>query len=426
MDTSSWALRPRHLRNALPIIALLAMTTGAVLPAGAQEPERGETVRDRARPDYDAAGIRSGGLLIFPSVEVRLRHEDNIYRTDGGETEDIVTSVRPRIDVASQWSNHELVVSAGTDTDFFANEDDENSTDWFLSADGRVDIARDANVYVGLSAQGLHEDRGDPNAPRASREPISYSRQDVRLGGFYRFNRLSLTLEGNIRQFDFDNGIDRNGNRIVQRGRDREENEVMARAGYAAAPGYEAFVRVTRYNRRYEHHGTTPPDRDSDGWELVVGTALDLGGIVFGEVFAGHRSQDYDDASLPTIDGFTLGGTVNWNVTPLTTVNGSVQRTVEESVFAGASGFLSTTVSLGVDHELQRNLILNAVLSLTRNDYGGITREDDLFGVEIGATYFVNRNLRADFGYRYQSRDSTTPGEDFDGNVVHMTIRLQY
>ena len=421
------ALRPRHLRNVLPIIASLMMAAGAILPANAQGPERGETVRERARPDYDAAGLRSGGLLlILPSVEVGLRHEDNIYKTDGGETEDVVTSVRPRVDVVSQWSNHELVASAGADADVFADEDDENTTDWFMSADGRIDITRDTNVYAGLSVQELHEDRGDPNAPRTSREPISYSRQDARLGGSYRFNRLGLTLEANLGHLDYDNGVDQSGQPVDQRGRDRDESEVMARAGYAAAAGYEAFVRATRDERRYDHHDPAGPNRDSDGWELVIGTALDLGGIVFGEVFAGHRSQDYDDASLPTIDGFTLGGAVDWNVTPLTTVNGFVQRKVEESVIDGASGALATTVGLGVDHELLRNLILSADLSLTSSDYEGITREDDVLGVGFGGTYLVNRNLHADFGYRHQSRDSTTAGADYDSNVVHLTVRLQY
>ena len=133
-----------------------------------------------------------------------MRHEDNIYRTNGGETGEIVISVRPRIDVASQWSNHELAISAGADADFFMDEDHENTMDWLMRADGRIDITRDANVYAGLEVQGLHDNRGDPNAPRASREPVSYSRRDARLGGFYRLNRLGLTLEGDIAHLDYD------------------------------------------------------------------------------------------------------------------------------------------------------------------------------------------------------------------------------
>lgn len=70
MDSADGAGRPPDLRNVLPIIASLAIAAGAIFPAAAQGPGRGETVRERARLDYDVAGIRSGGLLILPSIEM--------------------------------------------------------------------------------------------------------------------------------------------------------------------------------------------------------------------------------------------------------------------------------------------------------------------------------------------------------------------
>ena len=414
----------QRVRRLFLFAALLAMAAGAAPPSGAQGLARGETVRERARADYDAAGIRSGGFLIFPSVEARLRRESNIYRTERGETGDTVISVRPAIEAVSQWSNHKLVARAGANADSFADEDDENTTDWFMNADGRIDVTRDTNLDLRLSVEELHEDRGDPNAPHSAREPLSYSRRGVRLGGFHRFNRVSLAFEGAFRRLDFDNGVDRAGNRIDQRDRDRDESEMMARAGYAAGVGYEAFVRATRYERRYEHHDLT--DRDSEGWELAAGTDLDLGGIVVGEIFAGYRSQGYDDPSLLGISGLTLGGSVNWNVTPLTTINSFVRRTVEETVIGGSPGFLATVLDLGVDHELLRNLILSANLRLTTNDYEGIAREDDLLSFGFGGTYLGSRNLHADFGYRRESRDSTEGGVDYDNDVVYLNLRLQH
>lgn len=201
----------------------------------------------------------------------------------------------------------------------------------------------------------------------------------------------------------------------------------MVRASYEIVPEYEAFVRATRHVRSYESlQGGDRFDRDSDGWELVAGTALDLGGVVFGEVFAGWRTQDYDDPRLPAVDGPSFGGRLIWNVTPLTTVGGFVQRTVEESTLGGASGFLATAAGVGVDHELLRNLILGAELEFTNNDYEGIRRDDDLLGVGIGGTWLVNRNVRAELGYRFDTRDSTVSGAGYDSQIVTVTVRLQY
>ena len=115
----------------------------------------------------------------------------------------------------------------------------------------------------------------------------------------------------------------------------------MLRAGWEIVPEYEAFVRATWDKRDYKRRQGRF-NRSSDGFEFVAGTALDLGGLVFGEVSAGFRRQRYDDSALPAIDGLALDAALTWNVTPLTTVEGFVQRTVEESVL-DVSGFLATS-----------------------------------------------------------------------------------
>ena len=387
--------------------------------ATGQAPEPGETVRERPREAYDGIGLRAGGFLLFPSIESGVRYEDNIYREEAGEDEDSVFFVHPGIRAVSRWSNHEVVLDAGVEADFFDSHEDENSTDWFVTAAGRLDVTRDANVYADLGLRKLHEDRGDPNSASVG-EPVAYDTRGLSVGGFTRFNRLALTAEGRSTELSYD--------LASQRDRDRRRNELMLRAGWEIVPEYEAFVRATWNGRDYKRRQGRF-NRNSDGFELVAGTALDLGGLVFGEVSAGFRRQSYDDSALPAIDGLAFDAALTWNVTPLTTVKGFVQRTVEESVL-DASGFLATSGGVGVDHELLRNLILSADLDLANNRYepiaGSLRRDDDLIGAGIGATWLVNRLLHVDLGYRFEKRHSTATGGSYDNNAVTLTTRLQY
>ena len=423
---------PRLFQHSTYVIASLLMAASTSGPVDAQEPQRGDTVRDRPRLDYDSFGVRAGSFLIFPVIDAELRYDDNIYRENYGEEGDFITSIRPGFHAASQWSNHELRIDAGVDADDFADKDEENSTDWFAAATARLDITRDARLQLSLRMEELHEDRSNPNsATYVLSGPVSYNRQDAGLDAFYRLNRLSLTAEGNFAALSYDDMPSVGGDTFRQRDRDREEIELTVRTGYEIVPEYEAFLRVTRNERTYERPQRRIGShfRDSRGWELVAGTALDVGGVVFGEMFAGYLTQDYDAPGLPTIDGRSFGGSVDWNVTPLTTVSGSLERTVEESTLS-ASGFLSTKVRVSADHELRRNLILGAELGFTDQDYEGITRRDDrrdeVIEVGIGVTWLLNRHLHADVGYRFRTRDSSAARADYDNHVTSLTLRMQY
>ena len=410
------ALSP--LRYGLLLVAAIGTWTGSDVPAFAQEPERGVAVRERPRPDYDPLGIRSGGFLVYPSLRLGVRHDYNIYRTEKDETSDTVLSLGPRLTVVSQWSNHALVLDAGIEADEYYARSDESSVDWFVTGSGRLDITRDSEVAAMARVEGLHEDRGDPNAAMTSR-PATYIRSRVDAEASHRFNRLSVAGGGNVTHL---------AHRVrSQADRDRLESELTVQAGYQLFPEVEAFARATGHVRDYEDR-QGGFDRDSEGWELVAGTDLDLGGIVHGEVFAGYRRQDYDDRALPHVEGPAFGGSLVWNVTPLTTVNADVRRSVEESVLA-ASGFLATRAEAGVDHELRRNLVLSADASIARHDYeairGSAGRDDDILEYGVGALWLKDRNVRVELGYRYSRRNSTVAGDDYFGRVLSVSLQMQ-
>lgn len=405
------------------MLAAWVATTGlGACPAAAatgQAPERGETVRERPREAYDDIGFRAGVFLLLPHIESGVRYEDNVYRQEVGEDEDFVFFVRPGIRAVSQWSNHAVSLDAGVEADFFDSHKDENSTDWFVTAAGRLDVTRDARVYADLGLRKSHEDRGDPDSASVG-EPVAYDVWVMSVGGSTRFNRLALAAEGRSTGISYD--------LASQRDRDRRRNELMLRAGWEIVPEYEAFVRAIWDKREYKRRQGRF-NRNSDGFGIVAGAALDLGGLVFGEVSAGFRRQDYEDSALPAIDGPALDAKLVWNPTPLTTVNGFVQRTVEESVLS-ASGFLATSGGIGVDHELLRNFILNVNLDLANNRYepiaGSPRRKDDVIGAGIEATWLVNRLLHVNLGYRFERRHSTAAGGDYDNNAVTLAARLQY
>lgn len=404
--------------------AIAAMCVSAA-PALAQAPERGVPVAERPRPDLDPLGARMGGFLLFPSLGVSMQYNDNIFAEESNTVDDFITVISPQLLMRSDWNRHMLEFSGGADIARYIDNSREDYEHYNVGARGRVDVLRDTHLRAGVNYQALTEERGSPDDARGI-NPTEYSVLTPSIGAFHRFNRVSLDVDGRLARLDYENTRTSTGI-IDNQGRDRKRYEAAFRAGYEIIPQYEAFLRVTlnriRYDEAVDRLGF---DRDSDGYEIVAGTRIDLTGILFGDVFAGYRSQNYDDPRLRTVSGLSFGGELTWNVTGLTTVKASLSRTVEETTLSGASGFLSTTVGGSIDHELLRNLLVGARLSYTLNDYEGIAREDAEYRAGVYGRYLMHRNLYLSLQYDYRERDSNVSGADFAKNVVMFRVDTQF
>ncbi len=392
-----------------------------------REPIRGVTVTDRARPDLDPLGIRAAGFLLYPKLAVAEQYDDNIFSTDTDEEDDFITIANPSIQLQSNWRNHALNFYGTAEIGRYAENSDEDYEDYTLGADGRVDIVRDSFVKAAISFSELHEDRGSPDDV-AGDEPTEFSVLFPQVGVFHRFGRFNLNVDGTLRRFDFDD-TPATGGPINNDDRDRNEWEATVRLGYEIVPHYEAFIRasynVRRYDDAFDDNGF---DRDSDGFEVVAGTAIEFTGVTFGNVFVGFHSQDRDDPALSTINGVKFGGQIIWNVTGLTTVKGFVTRTVEETTQDDASGFVATRVGASVDHELLRNLLVGAEASFTNSAYEGIDRDDDDIGFGVYGKYLLNRHLYLSARYDFRDRESTgaDEGRVFDKNVFMVSLATQF
>jgi len=283
-------------------------------------------------------------------------------------------------------------------------------------------------LFANALYSNLHQNRGDPDDPQG-RNQGEYDLYTVTGGYNHTFNRLSVRLEGTGVGYDYDNITADDGSTIDQDVRDRTDAIGTLRAAYELRPGYSAFLLGSYNNRSYDierdQQGT---QRSSEGYEVGLGAALALTGVTTGEVYVGYRSQFYDP-NLDTIDGVSGGASIYWNVTTLTTITGSVERTIEDSTFVTtvgdtpAAGYFRTQYGFIADHELLRNLLLQASLFGIQEDFSGIDRTDDSLLATVGATYLMNRYVDLSIGYGY--RDRSSEFNDFAQNTATLTLNVK-
>lgn len=406
----------------------LFVLTPFVLSATAYaETGQGVGVGEGVPAEYVTEGARLGGFTLNALVEGVTEYDSNIFRTDTSEKSDLIFHVKPEVELKSNWSRHEVSGSVNGD---YARYDDfsrEEYEDYGFDLGGRVDVRRDSAFSADIGYDSLHEDRGAV-VTTAGKEPVEYDVLSAKAGYEQRFNRVKVEGWYDTSQLDFDDVSTTIPSLINNDDRDRDEDTYTAQLSYEIQPRYDAYLRYQYNEIDYDDSvDDLGLDRSSDGYRAVVGISIDLTGLLVGDFYAGYQEQEYDDAALSNIDDYTAGAELRWNPTSLTTVTGFVDRTIEETTIAFSSGYLSTNFGLRVDHELRRNVLLNANMGYSMNEYEGSAvgvkeRDDDIYSYGVGVKYIFNRNLYLDASYMFSERDSNILAGDYDVDTVLLTL----
>lgn len=411
--------------TSISMLALMAAVTSQANAAESVTP-----ADERIAADHAPMGVRAGAFLIIPKVDLDETYNDNIYATTNNTKSDFITTVRPGIAAKSNWSRHALNASAQGEFNRYADQDGEDNDNFALAADGRVDIMRDTSIGGGVGFNRDHEDRGNPNSPAAATEPTEYDTTTARIGAYRGLGRLSARVDSQVQKLDYKNSFTNTGGLINNNLRDRNEYTQTLRVGYRLDPRFEAFVRGTMDTRAYDNKGSTGnTNRSNHGQSVVVGSAFDVTGKTKGEVYAGGMKRNYTDSARKDISDPTWGGKVTWNASQLTTVIGSVDRTIEETTLVGSAGYVSTLYNAIVQHALTRDVLLHGDLAYGDNDYKGAVggqRKDKMWGAGAGADYYFGKHYKAGLNYTYDKRDSNTTGGDYDRNMVLLRLTATY
>src|SRR5690349_8401662 len=68
----------------------------------------GQGVLDRARPEYDAAGVSlGGGMTLYPTLAVDVAGDDNVFRGPVASS-DAIWTISPRLDLRTNWDSNAL------------------------------------------------------------------------------------------------------------------------------------------------------------------------------------------------------------------------------------------------------------------------------------------------------------------------------
>ncbi len=406
-------------------------------PGGSLEPAAvgptTETVMGRARPDYDPLGIRVGAWVFGPSATVVGTYNSNVFATQTGSLGDFFVTENPSLSMKSDWNQHAVALSMSGNFTQYARFSSENVNNASVDLAGRYDIGYGEYIAADALYQLTHEDRSSPNAA-LGKNPTEYKVMGMDLAYVHMVGRLGYRVDSTFTSYDFNNTTPSVGPIINQQFRDRNEFVIAPRVQYEIIPGYNAFIRAMGNERQYfSQECTTLPcpiggglRRNSHGWEVDAGTAIEITRITTAELYIGYLEQDYENPLLKSVTGLGFGGNIIWNVTPITTIRGSFSQSVAETTLIPASSSRETNLQVTVEHELLRNVLLLGSAGYVHDDYQGFNRTDDTFGFDFGVRYLLNRNWAATADFNYSRRESNIQFGGFSRLMGLASVRYAF
>jgi hypothetical protein len=432
---------PRGFRTALlsAAMALPAVEVAAqIVPGAVGQPQQRDERPDERSPavreseTYDPKGVRLGGFKLFGTLEADEVFNDNIYATSNatGKQAAFIQLINPTLELRSDWTNHMLNAYAKGGFGFYSVDGARNNyQDISVGADARLDIQRNWNVYGGASWNRRHDEFGTPNTPTGIGLPVTvYNQSTANVGYFQTFNRLNVRLDGRFDNYNFfNNGLGPAQGVIPNSDRNRNEFREALRFGYQFSPGYEVWVRGSLNQRRYFQLDTFGLDRSSNGFDIVGGMIVDLGGVTAVEIFAGYLQQTYVSGQFSTISTPTFGLIGYWNPIRGLWVKPFIRRTLDDSALQGTAAYINTSGGLDVNYHVLPNVRLDGHADYTVADYtalsaGASNQYDQYWTFRIGLQYLPTPNFYVGPTYQFIHRTSNQFNADYDQNVVMLRL----
>jgi hypothetical protein len=363
--------------------------------------------------------------MIRPLLGVSTGYNDNVL---GGPAHrgawEIITQPSVLMGTENSLGSTGLFFS-GNDVRYLG-ESSQNRTDGTAFVGGTINLGRD-KLTIGGGYLAQHEDRTALDALPTD-EPVAYSVENLRVSYAAALGRVTATPSIELNRWRFDNttvfGVPV---------RESARNRSTAQAGMTLRYGWMSGRDLLWVNRVVTTHYDSPaagvPTNNSNAWQTLVGVDYDDDTVWRYRLLGG---VEYRQAAAAAVASQTTGiaeAEVTWSPTGMTTLRAAASRGVEDAAQTGLSSFTYSSVQLTVDHELLRNLLLNASATVRQAKFNQTGGQQIGAGFGTGATWLINRNVRLSLTYDFTDlRNSHLPAGtvagDYTRSLTLLTLRL--
>jgi len=411
------------IKQLVSAITLLGVGVSLATGVGAQQDYPNIIKRLPAEQAFQRIddALKAGDFIFKPTIGFTEYYDSNIFATHTNEVNDSVSGIKASLALDSDWKAHALGFDLGIDVARYAEYDTENSVDNWLTARGKYDVTRSAQLFADASSLRDHEDRASPDTVYGI-EPTEFNETRFNAGYLQKINQHTLVLAIHSTKYDFQDASSSLGT-IDNDTRDRTELTPGLRFNYALSANYFVFAQASADNRDYEQAlDSNGYNRDSDGNNYAIGFKFNRNNRLQGEASVGQLQHEFDESRFNTIRTTDFGAQIKWFATAATALNLMIDRSLEETTLDAASSLLYTQYALRADQRLSAAWFCNLNASRGDADYQMLAREDTYNDYGIGVSYSLIEGLTFDADYRSMKRSTSEPTDNYSRNQILLSV----
>ncbi|WP_421999000.1 outer membrane beta-barrel protein [Reyranella sp.] len=382
-------------------------------------------------PTRDELGITVGAFNLYPALELDVGYDSNVFATPPPTSASLYTSIRPSLELKSDWSNHMLRVLANGTFGFYPAAPTQNFQNYGILAEGRLDIQYDFYLSGLAGFRRTTEALGTPDVSFAQ-APTVVDTIPVQLTLYQKFNRFFYQISAAATRYRYYDYSTITSLGLPGTSRNRTEYEERARVGYEVIDDVSFWISPGLTQRIYvSPDNSAGQERDSAGWDVQVGTTIKFTPKTGLEGFIGRQSLTYlADATSTTATTFGLTG--SWNGYAPLTIRPAILRSINESALTNYQNYISTTVGVDFTYDIHGPWKAVGGISYNTADYTpafGVAdvnpRTDFFFKGSIGLLYEFRPEYSIGPVYEYtqgSTTDVAAGGPQYTRNLF--TIRL--
>lgn len=392
-----------------------------VLSKGTRAEEGQEDRAGASVYDYNSRAIEVGPVRIKPDASYRYTMEDNVFWEDRNEKSDnihtIVTDTRAELPLSG--GQHLFTTEYRSYTELFNRFHKQDHTDHRLS------FGLDLN-YVPFTLNAEHA--FERTVSRANTEFTTRVKRDEHATHtLLEIPFASFFLENEITNFNI-NYQEVAANDIF----DHNDFTVFQRIGYDLSPNTQILGEYAYKNIDYD----VLDNHNGDANQFMAGMRGSLNPRMVYQAWLGTQLRIYDDDTRPDFTGFAARGALQYQLTELSTLTVSGDRSPQESTFDDQSFYVRNRIDVAYERQIAERWFAKTGGSYDFHEYSRITvlptgqsdtREDSTWSATAGLEYRLpNDILSVLFEYRFDSRHSNLVDFDYDANALTAGVRAKF
>ena len=378
----------------------------------------------KSNEGIDRKEIILGEYIFSSTVLLSEYYDDNIYASDTGVRDDLITVIAPSLKLKSNWDKHSIELDGGLEVTRHDDFTTENTTNGWLNMKGKHELSKEHKLFAGIDYMRDHEDRVSPDA-EAGEEPTEFYDTAFNVGytGHKNNNYIGFVYKiSNLNYFD----VNSSGGIIDNDDRDRNENTIGLRYLYKYSPGGALFIKAVLDKRDYvqllDNEGN---NRISNGYRYSTGLEL-VGDKTVSKIFIGTLKRTYQSSAFEDATEFDFGLQHNWMFLSSNSLAFTVNRTIEETTLNSSPGYLMTNGTMNLSFSLSRDKFLRFDTMLSTAEYYSNSRKDDYRDYTLGYSQNILKNLQLSININRSERNSNIPAQDYIINRIflHMNAAI--